>query len=1057
MNKQFKFFLTSAAIAAALVGAVSCQKDYSGDIKGLDEKIAALQTQLNDLQNKINNGEVVTSVTSTANGIEVKTNKGTYTITNGKDGKDGKDGVNGTNGTNGKDGAPGSVVTIGENGNWFIDGKDTGLAAAGKDGKDGKDGENGKDGVNGTNGKDGQNGEYYVPNPATGFFTKYTWDAAKGEYVASETTISFVAPGAITAVWDAENNQLVFKGIEGKDPYTITLLASLKSLVFLPELYIDGVEAMQFTNFTFVPKDLVKKDSKDEKQINKQVVDDPKKETTKDAATVEVIPTVVAKYHVNPANADLSFLKEGESTGLSFVVSNARKVETRATASKDFKVTPIFKSFKDGILTVEVQMTGTPASEDSLSVIALNVERADGEFVVSDYATLQKNAFSDLGIAFTNKYAKETLKVDDAHFRRASMGIGEKDEKAFINKFAAWTTGEDALKDAEATCDVQVKFNSSLDLKTLVAAHKVKEGADNLEAAPVELTPAEMEALGLTWEFAVVNKYAIGAKGSETDQANFVDLKDGVFTPKVYSTTGEAAIGRTPIIRVALKHGNDVVEYAYIKVYISDKEDTTEPFDAEYKFTDKFAFDCNKASLELMTTVEYMNVNIYNRLGFSKDAFHALYNVFDNNYIVKDEKGKEIKNIGTVEEVENTEVEGTHILKWTITVDEAWENTGKEIVHYVAYKNKENDKLKAVIKLVAPIDAFKKEFNVATTEYVKAYWNDEKTVTYYNVFTPDEKETDSAKCIFLTDINISFRTWTTGDKSKDGKQLGTLGVLKLNEDTKGAVTKIEYFFCKKDIEAVKKIGDKAVTFKVSEDGTELQATIKIDGKDVTETIAKINNEATILSTNGLNAPNSISVEKNDVSKILVNTGELFTYIGAKGYVCGDTKKAVKITFNGADHFRADIVRPVNIDAVAADYFVDALDFGEPHTFIRLEDLINPYDWRGRHFVKPYENYWEYYGIEKIEVVDDTILWDAVDGKKEAKPENVVVKADYETKTMGNKEDKTLKESKFGFLTYRNGNVKAQAFNFYVKVRVTYTWGVIETTEVAVPVHKTIGD
>ena len=875
------------------------------------------------------------------------------------------------------------------------------------------------------------------------------------------TTISFVAPGAITAVWDKENNQLVFKGIEGKDPYTISLLAEVKSLVFLPAVYIDGVEGMEVSNFNFVPKDLDKINSKDEKQIDKL---DSKTKKAVDA--INVNPVLTATYYVNPANADLSFLKKGSSDGLSFINTDAKKIETtRAGASKDFKATPVFKSFENGKLTVEVQVEGVPADlTDSLTVIALQVQRKDGEFVTSDFATLRKNNMDKLGIAFKNAWAKDNLKaegenaaaVTDAHLRRASIGIGQKDDKAFI-KEKAWTTGEDELADAEKTCDVSVKFNGTLDLKEIVAAHKVTEEGVDAKTTPVELSQAELDALGLTWEFAVVEKYVIGKKGSETDQANFVNLVNGLFTPKVYETTGEAAIGRTPIIRVALKHGDDVVEYAYIKVYISDKEGA-DPFDAEYQFDDSFAFACGDAAeLELVTTVKYMNVNIYNRLGLGKDQFHGLYDKFLPDYVVKDEKGKEIKNIGTVEEVENPEVEGTHILSWTISKEEAWENAGKEVVHYVAYQNSDNPKLVCIIKLVAKVDEFQKSFNVATADYAQTYWNEDKTITFYNVFTPDEGETDSEKCIFLTDINISFRTWTTGDKDpKTGKQLGQLGVLKLNEDKNGVVTKIEYFFCKKDVEAIKKIGDIPVTFKVVND-TQLQATIKIDGKDATEIIAKINNEATTLSTTGLNAPNSISIEKNDVSKILVNTGDLYTFIGAKGYACGDKEKAVAITFGDSkgDHFRANIVRPVDIAPVAADYFVDALDFGEPHTYIRLEDLISPTDWRGRKFVKPYENYWKYYGIEKIEVMDDAILWDGVDGTKEAKPEAVVVKADYETKEMG--KDKAKLTSDFGFLTYRNGNAKARDFNFYVKVRVTYVWGIIETTEVQVPVHKTIGD
>lgn len=77
----------------------------------------------------------------------------------GKDGKDGDVPYVGDNGnwwvgdkdtgvpaqgTDGNDGKDGTTPTIGDNGNWFIDDKDTGIPAQGKDGADGKDGVNGK-------------------------------------------------------------------------------------------------------------------------------------------------------------------------------------------------------------------------------------------------------------------------------------------------------------------------------------------------------------------------------------------------------------------------------------------------------------------------------------------------------------------------------------------------------------------------------------------------------------------------------------------------------------------------------------------------------------------------------------------------------------------------------------------------------------------------------------------------------------------------------------------------------------------------------------------------
>lgn len=65
----------------------------------------------------------------------------------GKDGQNGKDGVDGQNGADGKDGA---TPEIGDNGNWYINGTDTGVKAAGVNGADGQ---NGVDGQNGADGK----------------------------------------------------------------------------------------------------------------------------------------------------------------------------------------------------------------------------------------------------------------------------------------------------------------------------------------------------------------------------------------------------------------------------------------------------------------------------------------------------------------------------------------------------------------------------------------------------------------------------------------------------------------------------------------------------------------------------------------------------------------------------------------------------------------------------------------------------------------------------------------------------------------------------------------
>ena len=1085
MNKFFKFFLTSAAIATALVGFVSCQKDYAPDIEDLNKKVTELTSKLSDLQTQISNGEIVTGVTSTSNGITVTTNKGSYNLTNGKDGKDGS---NGTNGKDGKDGKDGSVVKVGENGHWFIDNTDTGLAAAG------------------TNGKDGKNGEYYVPNAKTGVFDKYTWNAEKGEYEATPTEIKYTAPGAITAVWDEENNQLVFKGIEGKDPYTIALLAEVKSLVFMPEKYLVGVEAMVFDNFTFVPQVLKKgtKDSKREVQVadsTKKI--DPKtgKETDEwiDVDPVAVQPAVIATYHVNPSNADLSFLKEGTSDNLSFIVNpNAEYLlpyETRLAASEDFAVTPIFKSFdaETGILTVEVQVTGTPAGfateeeweeyyygdgdepQNLLSIIALNIEKANGEYVTSDYATLMKNDLDDLVIAFKNSFAKDNLeevgKAKDAHLRRADEagehGISEIDDEAYIDEFEAWTEGEMTLDEARETCDISVKYDGSIDLKKIVAAHTVAAKLSSIirEANDVEgdkeLTQAELDRLGLTWEFAVVKNYRIGTEidPSLTDQADFVTLEDGVFTPKVFTTSGIAAVGRTPIIRVALKHGDDVVQYAYIKVFISDKEEA--PFDAVYDFEDSFGFVCGKAD-SLLTTVQYMNEKIYNEIKLSAKDFHTLYNKFNDDFDakIKDDKGKVIPNVGTVEDIVNSETQGTHILKWKITADEAWEYAGKEIFHFVAYYNEKSPEVKAVIKLVAKVDGIQKEYNVLTADYIKNFWNDELTATRYNVSVPTfANDSIPEHCVFINAINYSFETWRKDDVEVK-KQGATEGLIRLSP----VITKVDYFFCQTKDHDIKapKIDGKDVTFTIKDDTT-LYAKVK-GGKD--ELIATINNS-------GEDILNFIELNKqSDLAKALLNTKQLYVNIGATGYVCGDENKAVKIKFNGQDHFRADYVRPINIADTAADKYIDGVNYGEKGSYLRIEDLIAPSDWRqeldskkwvsgeyghNRQFAN-YPFFWGFYGPFKVEVDLENVKCDLND-RVAAVPKELELKlvsyADMKDVVTADVYKK-LAKTEFGYITYKNnGQGVAKPFNLFMNVKVFYGWGVIDVKDIKVPVSTTI--
>ena len=126
MNRKYLNAILFGTLLVGSTGAfVSCS-DYDDDIDGLNARVEAVEKSVKDLKAQIEAGAVVTNVEPVANGVKVTLSDGTdFTLTNGADG------------VNGVDGKPGSVVTIGDDGYWYIDGEPTGYPAQGAQGADG--------------------------------------------------------------------------------------------------------------------------------------------------------------------------------------------------------------------------------------------------------------------------------------------------------------------------------------------------------------------------------------------------------------------------------------------------------------------------------------------------------------------------------------------------------------------------------------------------------------------------------------------------------------------------------------------------------------------------------------------------------------------------------------------------------------------------------------------------------------------------------------------------------------------------------------------------------
>lgn len=124
-------------------------------------------------------------------------------VLNGKDGRDGTDGAPGRDGVDGqpgKDGTDGITPTIGDNGNWYLGGTDTGKPSRGADGATGATGATGAQGPAGTDGKSAY--QYAVDGGYTGTEEEFAAKMAQEMPTTLPNPNALTFTGAVTGSYD---------------------------------------------------------------------------------------------------------------------------------------------------------------------------------------------------------------------------------------------------------------------------------------------------------------------------------------------------------------------------------------------------------------------------------------------------------------------------------------------------------------------------------------------------------------------------------------------------------------------------------------------------------------------------------------------------------------------------------------------------------------------------------------------------------------------------------------------------------------------------------------
>lgn len=577
MNKKFIGALLLGSLVMA-GGTFTACSDYDDDINSLNERVDAVEKAVEDLKAQIEAGSVITSVTSTETGVTITLSNGeSYSLTNGKDGAAGK---------------PGSVVTIGENGNWFIDGVDTGNPSRGEKGEQGDQGPIGPQGPAGEDGEDGTaiSSIYYKPGES-GYWVKVTEtaDGPKEEITDIKWTSD---TSTVRVVYDTENGVLLISNAEGMaegEVISIPITSDLKSLAVIP--YALDKE----TNYPLVFFYNIMGYTADFTEGNAAV-----------DLSVATSTNAKAHYRVNPANANVQ----------DWTWNMIDRVVTRAEGDKNELLSVI------GTEKVNDELIVTLKSNQSLEDLKEGTYFNGDSFKEHAIAALQ-GTNKETAEVITSDYVKVTSK--DLKDFSIITGYDAENEEVFELMKAG---DEDFKKDEfeSRQPDMKMVYNGSLDLSTLVKtwAKELTGMLNTPTHVPVMVDDMVNEG-ELTYEFTLPAEYLKGA--NKTNQQDFVTLDGSVL--KVNSAkypNGRSTIGTTPIVWIRAIVNGKTIASGVMKIIITDEEAvekpayvvTVDPVEMEYS-------DIVRNEIVKQFTWEDMR-QVYDALNMTRDEFIEHYN-----------------------------------------------------------------------------------------------------------------------------------------------------------------------------------------------------------------------------------------------------------------------------------------------------------------------------------------------------------------------------------------------------------------------------------------------
>lgn len=519
----------------------------------------------------------------------------------------------------------------------------------------------------------------------------------------------------------------------------------LSSIALVPQYYYDGVPAILFETIAYNP---LADDNEDEEAVAPKYRGDQNSWLV-NQFTHYTSAESVAKFRLNPKTVGV------DCADFSLVGDKADYVFTRATAP-DAPVsivgTPSYDP-KTGYATFKVKKNeniNTDKNDNkNLDIVALKAVLKKGLTDAEKEADAKPEVYSEFVHVNEIAYTADELAISD----KAKLA-GENADHEYAKTFT------------EATKNVYVymmPYDAPFDLKALVATCINSEIYTSGLQAKLDHEALDLEKYDLHYEFSVAqSEYPVTSAGTTTNQQTVIKCVDrlgGIF--KVMDAEGveynKEAIGRTPIVRVDLMHGENIVTRAFIKLVISVKKasDNISIMDKEENFVVK----CPTTEETMMYNVEDLRKRLYRVLNISHVDFWNLYELKEA-YVKKN--GKDLAAFPVPALVDGIADDGkaTKEVSWKFTHgDVGMIGQGAKVEGYLVLKNKldlySEYPTTVTFKFTANFRLPIKGQEIKVTHDIKdIFWetSGDNSVLQANVNVPASETDVAANCFFMTPI-----------------------------------------------------------------------------------------------------------------------------------------------------------------------------------------------------------------------------------------------------------------------------------------------------------------